>query len=140
MEHSPSFPLGRGAIDGLLDWQMSDCDPDDIPSNMDTENSMQIQHSNWQVVNCTTPANYYHVLRRQVGNPTACLPLGGTCECPASNVLDVVHPVAPVGEPSPPRPPYPIIPFGLVMMSFHEQVSRVEMVELGIDLTLYEPN
>jgi 2-oxoglutarate dehydrogenase E1 component len=22
---------------------------------------------NWQVVNCTTPANYYHVLRRQVG-------------------------------------------------------------------------
>lgn len=27
----------------------------------------QIQRCNWQVVNCTTPANYFHVLRRQVG-------------------------------------------------------------------------
>ena len=26
----------------------------------------QIQSLNWQVVNCTTPANYFHVLRRQV--------------------------------------------------------------------------
>lgn len=26
----------------------------------------QIQNTNWQVVNCTTPANYFHVLRRQV--------------------------------------------------------------------------
>uniref|UniRef100_A0A7S0YTI5 2-oxoglutarate dehydrogenase, mitochondrial n=1 Tax=Polytomella parva TaxID=51329 RepID=A0A7S0YTI5_9CHLO len=26
----------------------------------------QIQSSNWQVVNCTTPANYFHCLRRQV--------------------------------------------------------------------------
>lgn len=26
----------------------------------------QIQKTNWQVVNCTTPANYFHVLRRQV--------------------------------------------------------------------------
>lgn len=26
----------------------------------------QIQAVNWQVVNCTTPANYFHVLRRQV--------------------------------------------------------------------------
>lgn len=26
----------------------------------------QIQSVNWQVVNCTTPANYFHVLRRQV--------------------------------------------------------------------------
>jgi len=26
----------------------------------------QTQRTNWQVVNCTTPANYYHVLRRQV--------------------------------------------------------------------------
>jgi 2-oxoglutarate dehydrogenase E1 component len=31
------------------------------------ENSrMQIQKTNWQVVNCTTPANYFHVLRRQI--------------------------------------------------------------------------
>ena len=26
----------------------------------------QMQTTNWQVVNCTTPANYFHVLRRQV--------------------------------------------------------------------------
>lgn len=26
----------------------------------------QIQNTNWQIVNCTTPANYFHVLRRQV--------------------------------------------------------------------------
>jgi 2-oxoglutarate dehydrogenase complex dehydrogenase (E1) component-like enzyme len=25
-----------------------------------------MQTTNWQVVNCTTPANYFHVLRRQV--------------------------------------------------------------------------
>jgi 2-oxoglutarate dehydrogenase E1 component len=27
---------------------------------------IQIQKSNWQVVNCSTPANYFHVLRRQI--------------------------------------------------------------------------
>jgi len=27
---------------------------------------MQIQNSNYQVVNCSTPANYFHVLRRQL--------------------------------------------------------------------------
>eukprot|EP00983_Pelagomonas_calceolata_P104097 1158984-Pelagomonas_calceolata.AAC.4 len=27
----------------------------------------QIQNTNWQVVNVTTPANFFHVLRRQVG-------------------------------------------------------------------------
>ena len=26
----------------------------------------QMQTTNWAVVNCTTPANYFHVLRRQV--------------------------------------------------------------------------
>lgn len=26
----------------------------------------QIQACNWQIVNCTTPANYFHVLRRQI--------------------------------------------------------------------------
>ncbi|CAM9577891.1 unnamed protein product, partial [Discosporangium mesarthrocarpum] len=45
--------------------QMSDCDPDQVPE-LGFENRMQIQHCNWQVVNCTTAANYYHVLRRQV--------------------------------------------------------------------------
>lgn len=40
-------------------------DPDDVP-NMDESQTMQIQRSNWQVVNCTTPANFFHVIRRQV--------------------------------------------------------------------------
>ena len=26
----------------------------------------QMQTTNWAIVNCTTPANYFHVLRRQV--------------------------------------------------------------------------
>jgi 2-oxoglutarate dehydrogenase E1 component len=26
----------------------------------------QTQATNWQIVNCTTPVNYFHVLRRQV--------------------------------------------------------------------------
>jgi 2-oxoglutarate dehydrogenase E1 component len=33
---------------------------------MAEELRMQIQHTNMQVVNCSTPANYFHVLRRQV--------------------------------------------------------------------------
>lgn len=40
-------------------------DPDDVP-NMDENVTMQIQRSNWQIVNCTTPANFFHVLRRQL--------------------------------------------------------------------------
>jgi 2-oxoglutarate dehydrogenase E1 component len=42
--------------------QMSDDDPRYIP---ETEDNL-IQNCNWQVVNCTSPANYFHVLRRQV--------------------------------------------------------------------------
>ncbi|GLD98266.1 hypothetical protein PINS_up006963 [Pythium insidiosum] len=45
--------------------QMTDDDPDVVPV-MDEENRMQIQHTNWQVVNCSTPAQYFHVLRRQI--------------------------------------------------------------------------
>jgi 2-oxoglutarate dehydrogenase E1 component len=33
---------------------------------MGNDERMQIQHTNWQVVNCSTPANYFHVLRRQI--------------------------------------------------------------------------
>lgn len=29
----------------------------------------QLEHCNWQVVNCTTPANIFHVLRRQIALP-----------------------------------------------------------------------
>jgi len=45
--------------------QLSDSDPDIIP-DMAENTRLQIQSHNWQVVNCTTPANYFHVLRRQI--------------------------------------------------------------------------
>ncbi|CAI9260816.1 unnamed protein product [Lactuca saligna] len=45
--------------------QMSDDDPFVIPE-MDPTLRTQIQTCNWQVVNVTTPANYFHVLRRQL--------------------------------------------------------------------------
>eukprot|EP00597_Dinobryon_sp_UTEXLB2267_P014385 CAMPEP_0170123796 /NCGR_PEP_ID=MMETSP0020_2-20130122/17744_1 /TAXON_ID=98059 /ORGANISM="Dinobryon sp., Strain UTEXLB2267" /LENGTH=1014 /DNA_ID=CAMNT_0010355505 /DNA_START=72 /DNA_END=3116 /DNA_ORIENTATION=+ len=45
--------------------QQVDEDPDVVPP-MEESARMQIQTCNWQVVNCSTPANYYHVLRRQI--------------------------------------------------------------------------
>jgi len=45
--------------------QQVDEDPDVVPPMGENER-MQIQQTNWQVVNCSTPANYFHVLRRQV--------------------------------------------------------------------------
>ncbi|XWS66030.1 hypothetical protein CRYUN_Cryun05aG0165100 [Craigia yunnanensis] len=45
--------------------QMSDDNPFVIPE-MDATLRKQIQECNWQVVNVTTPANYFHVLRRQI--------------------------------------------------------------------------
>lgn len=45
--------------------QMCDDDPDVIP-DMNPDTVKQIQACNWQVVNASTPANYFHVLRRQV--------------------------------------------------------------------------
>ncbi len=41
-------------------------DNEGVVPPMDEAKRMQIQHTNMQVVNCTTPANYFHVLRRQV--------------------------------------------------------------------------
>jgi 2-oxoglutarate dehydrogenase E1 component len=45
--------------------QQVDEDPDYIP-RLSRDERMQIQRCNWQVVNCTTPANYFHCLRRQI--------------------------------------------------------------------------
>ncbi|KAL1323089.1 hypothetical protein HN51_068117 [Arachis hypogaea] len=45
--------------------QMSNENPFVIPE-MDPKVTKQIQECNWQVVNITTPANYFHVLRRQI--------------------------------------------------------------------------
>jgi 2-oxoglutarate dehydrogenase E1 component len=48
--------------------QMSDEDPDVFP-DMEIEVRSQVQRHNWQVVNCTTPAQFFHVLRRQINRP-----------------------------------------------------------------------
>ncbi|XP_002966013.2 2-oxoglutarate dehydrogenase, mitochondrial [Selaginella moellendorffii] len=45
--------------------QMSDDNPFVIPE-MEVSLRKQIQECNWQVMNVTTPANYFHVLRRQI--------------------------------------------------------------------------
>eukprot|EP00537_Pseudo-nitzschia_pungens_P001773 CAMPEP_0172370794 /NCGR_PEP_ID=MMETSP1060-20121228/39679_1 /TAXON_ID=37318 /ORGANISM="Pseudo-nitzschia pungens, Strain cf. cingulata" /LENGTH=1052 /DNA_ID=CAMNT_0013096191 /DNA_START=140 /DNA_END=3298 /DNA_ORIENTATION=- len=45
--------------------QMVDEDPHVVPE-FNKDERMQIQHHNWQVVNCSTPANYFHCLRRQI--------------------------------------------------------------------------
>ncbi|XP_065910011.1 2-oxoglutarate dehydrogenase complex component E1-like isoform X2 [Dysidea avara] len=46
--------------------QLCSDEPDVIPEYTETE---QLLHCNMQVVNCTTPANFFHVLRRQVVYP-----------------------------------------------------------------------
>ena len=51
--------------DYQFDSQMSDDNPVVIPE-IEPTLCKQIQECNWQVVNVTTPANYFHVLRRQV--------------------------------------------------------------------------
>ncbi|KAA8499716.1 2-oxoglutarate dehydrogenase, mitochondrial [Porphyridium purpureum] len=45
--------------------QMCDDDPDVVP-DLDSESTKQIQECNWQVCNPSTPANYFHLLRRQI--------------------------------------------------------------------------
>jgi 2-oxoglutarate dehydrogenase E1 component len=45
--------------------QLSDDDEDDIPSFDNDFGRGQVQKANWQVMNISTPANYFHALRRQ---------------------------------------------------------------------------
>lgn len=45
--------------------QMVEEDPHHIPP-MSRDTRTQIQKANWQIVNCSTPANYFHCLRRQI--------------------------------------------------------------------------
>lgn len=45
--------------------QLSDEDPSTVPE-MDRSQRRQIQNTNLQICNATTPANYFHLLRRQV--------------------------------------------------------------------------
>ncbi|KAF7710428.1 2-oxoglutarate dehydrogenase-like, mitochondrial isoform X2 [Silurus meridionalis] len=46
--------------------QMSKDDPDHYPEFTGNFEVQQVYDSNWIVVNCSTPANYFHVLRRQI--------------------------------------------------------------------------
>jgi 2-oxoglutarate dehydrogenase E1 component len=46
--------------------QSSDDDPDTLPRTDPEDWNSSIQQACWQIVNCTTPAQYFHVLRRQV--------------------------------------------------------------------------
>ncbi|KAM9735031.1 LOW QUALITY PROTEIN: 2-oxoglutarate dehydrogenase complex component E1 [Menidia menidia] len=46
--------------------QMCNDDPDVCPSPSEDFAVRQLYDCNWIVVNCSTPANYFHVLRRQI--------------------------------------------------------------------------
>ncbi|KAL5281992.1 OGDHL family protein [Megaselia abdita] len=49
--------------------QMSSDDPDYFPPESDEFAVRQLHDINWIVANCTTPANYFHILRRQIALP-----------------------------------------------------------------------
>ena len=49
-----------------LERFLSMCDDDEDVFPTDKDALRQIQDCNWQVINTTTPANYFHALRRQV--------------------------------------------------------------------------
>uniref|UniRef100_A0A2S2R3P9 oxoglutarate dehydrogenase (succinyl-transferring) n=1 Tax=Sipha flava TaxID=143950 RepID=A0A2S2R3P9_9HEMI len=49
--------------------QMSSDDPDVLPTDGGNIAIHQLNAANWIVANCSTPANYFHVLRRQLALP-----------------------------------------------------------------------
>ena len=55
---------------GRLERLLQLCDENEsvFPKSLmdDPTGETQIKEENWQVANCTTPANYFHILRRQV--------------------------------------------------------------------------
>jgi len=46
--------------------QQCDDDEDDVPDHRRAGSNGQIQKANWQVMNLSTPANYFHALRQQI--------------------------------------------------------------------------
>ncbi|CAH3174419.1 unnamed protein product [Porites evermanni] len=46
--------------------QMSNDNPDVFPTLDELFEVNQLYSTNWQVVNCSTPANFFHILRRQI--------------------------------------------------------------------------
>uniref|UniRef100_A0A1Q3FYP1 2-oxoglutarate dehydrogenase complex component E1 n=1 Tax=Culex tarsalis TaxID=7177 RepID=A0A1Q3FYP1_CULTA len=49
--------------------QMCSDDPDYFPPESDEFAIRQLHDINWIVANCSTPANYFHILRRQIALP-----------------------------------------------------------------------
>eukprot|EP00048_Salpingoeca_helianthica_P015714 m.228216 g.228216 ORF g.228216 m.228216 type:complete len:1020 (+) comp17424_c0_seq1:16-3075(+) len=51
--------------------QLSDDDESKFPESLlnDPTGELQAEQGNWAVANCTTPANYFHILRRQIYRP-----------------------------------------------------------------------
>lgn len=49
--------------------QMCSDDPDYFPPESDEFAIRQLHDINWIIANCSTPANYYHILRRQIALP-----------------------------------------------------------------------
>nr|AHB50494.1 oxoglutarate dehydrogenase [Mayetiola destructor] len=49
--------------------QMSSDDSDYFPPESDEFAIRQLHDINWIIANCSTPANYYHILRRQIALP-----------------------------------------------------------------------
>lgn len=49
--------------------QMSADDPEYFPPESDEFAVRQLHDSNWIIAYCSTPANYFHVLRRQIALP-----------------------------------------------------------------------
>ena len=45
------------------------CDENDQVPTEEDKNSDRMQRVNMQIVNCTTSANFFHVLRRQIRRP-----------------------------------------------------------------------
>lgn len=49
--------------------QMCSDDPDYFPPESDDFSVRQLHDCNWIVANCSTPANVFHILRRQIALP-----------------------------------------------------------------------
>jgi len=49
--------------------QMSSDSTDALPENNDAFAICQLYNNNWIIANCSTPANYFHILRRQITLP-----------------------------------------------------------------------
>uniref|UniRef100_A0A8C3AB30 2-oxoglutarate dehydrogenase complex component E1 n=1 Tax=Cyclopterus lumpus TaxID=8103 RepID=A0A8C3AB30_CYCLU len=76
--------------------QMCNDDPDVFPTLTEDFAVRQLFDCNWIVVNCSTPANFFHVLRRQILQPF---------RKPVSDVRTAVCLIT--SPPPPPPPPFP---------------------------------